>query len=150
MPLVKLNKRFKNKIAELLVKYFEERGMPNYNKKWTIDYLNKGHKKEIKKDEFFVYKENNKIIGVISLINDVSKLAEIRDEVVFPNYNKNYLKKMLLEIINLSKKYKLRKIYALVLKNKMEYYKVLGFKKEGLLKNHFIKGEDLTIMSKFI
>ncbi len=150
MALKKLTKKDRNEVAGLLARYWKERGMPQYNEKWAEDYLIRGHKKEIKKDEFFVYEENNKKIGVISLITDVSGVAEIRDEVVFPQYQKKYMEKMLLRIIKFAISRKLRKLFSLVLRENVKFYKSIGFRKEGVLRSHFTSGEDLVIMSKFL
>ncbi|MDO8626959.1 MAG: hypothetical protein Q7K42_00705 [Candidatus Diapherotrites archaeon] len=37
-----------------------------------------------------------------------------------------------------------------LLKNKTSFYKKFGFKKEGVMKDQFKKGENITIMSRFI
>lgn len=151
MELKKLTKLEKTKVLKLLMDYWKERGMPDYDKKWTQKYLDEGHRKEIKNDEFFVYKNNNKLVGMVSLITDISNIAEIRDFVVKPKYrNKGYGRMILNELIILAKDRKIRKLYALTFPKYKKFLKSFGFEEEGFLKSHFIKGEDLTIMSKFL
>ena len=151
MVLKKLTKQERREVAKLLADYWKDRDMPKYNQKWAEDYLIKGHKKEIKKDEFFVYKEKGKLIGNISLITDVSNIAQIRDMVVKPGYrSKGYGKKILNELIKLAKKRKIRKLYAFTFPRLEKFFKSAGFEKEGLLKSHFTSDEDLIIMSKFL
>ena len=149
--LKKLTNQDRDEVSKLLSSYWAERGMPEYDEKWAKEYLLEGHKKEIANDEFFVYKKSNKIIGTISLITDVSNVAEIRDFVVKPKFRgKGYGKKILRELIKLAEFRKIRKLYALAFPKFEKFLSSEGFEKEGLLKNHFAKGEDLIIMSKFL
>jgi len=147
--LQSLTEKERTRVVDILVNYWKERGMPQYGVKWAEDYLMNGHKKEVKRDEFFVYNVDDEVIGTISLVTDVSDVAEIRDMVVKPEYRgKGYGKKMLNELIKLAKERHLRKLFALT---KIEgIFKSAGFEKEGVLKNHFTEGEDLIIMSKFL
>ncbi|MGM0582886.1 MAG: GNAT family N-acetyltransferase [Bacteroidota bacterium] len=134
--------------SKVLSKYWEERGMPEYDEKWAEDYLKNGHTKEIIGDEFFVY-EKQEIIGIVSLITDVSGVAEIRDMIIKPEYrNKGYGTLMLKQLIEIANERKLRKLFALVFPKHENFYK--GFEKEGTLRNHFAEGETLSIMSYFI
>jgi len=151
MKLKKLTNEDEDQVAELLSNYWNERGMPQYDKEWAKKYLVEGHKKEIANDEFFVYQEDNKTVGVVSLITDVSGVAEIRDLVVKQELRgKGYGTKMVTEIIALSKERKIRKLFLLSFLKYEKFLSKLGFEKEGLLKNHFMQGEDLVIMSKFL
>lgn len=149
MTLQKLTDKDANEVAVLLAAYWKERGMGEYDTKWAMQYLKEGHGKEVKSDEFFACKENDKVIGTVSLIADISGVAEIRDMVVKKEYRgKGYGKKMLDDIIHFAKERKIRKLFALT---KIEnLFKSSGFEKEGILKSHFAKGEDLVIMSKFL
>ncbi len=151
MGLEKLTKQERNEVIKLLTDYWKDRGMPQYNKTWAKKYLTEGHKKETKKDEFFVFKEKNKLIGIIALITDVSNVAQIRDMVVKPEYRgKGYGKVMLNGLIKLAKKRKVRKLYAFTFPKLEKFLKSSGFEKEGILKSHFAPKEDLIIMSKFL
>ncbi len=149
MKLQKLTDKDANDIAVLLATYWKERGMGEYDTKWAGQYLKEGHRKEIKSDEFFSYKEEDKLVGTVSLVTDVSGVAEIRDLVIKQEYRgKGYGKNMLNELINLAKERRVRKLFALT---KIEnLFKSAGFEKEGILKSHFAKDEDLVIMSKFL
>jgi len=82
MVLEKLTSGKRSEVALLLFEYWKERGMPEYDQKWAENYLIDGHKTEIESDEFFSFIEGNTLIGVISLITDVSNVAEIRDMVI--------------------------------------------------------------------
>ena len=151
MSLKKLTPKKRPQAAELLWNYWKERGMPQYDKKWAEDYLVGGHKKEIKKDEFYVYEDRAGFIGLVSLIVDVSGVAEIRDMVIDPMYRKKgYGTRMLNDLIEFAKKENIRKVFALVIPQYENLYRKMGFEKEGILKNHFAAGEDLIIMSKFL
>ncbi len=149
MTLKKITKQERTEAAKILADYWAERGMHEYNQKWAERYIVEGHKKEIKSDEFFIRKEGGKVIGTVSLTADVSGVAEIRDLVIKEEFRgKGYGKKILGELIEFAKKRKIRKLFALT---KVEgLFKSAGFEKEGVLKSHFAKGEDLIIMSKFL
>ena len=148
--LVKLSSKDHNRAAQLLADYWSSRGVTQYDQKWALAYLSKGHRIEVVSDEFFVLREKSEIIGIASLITDVSGVAEIRDEVVKPKYRgRGYGKILLREIVKLAKKRKIRKLFALTFPRYQKFYLSVGFKKEGLLKNHFAKGENLVTMSCF-
>ncbi len=88
---------------------------------------------------------------MISLITDVSNVAEIRDMGIRPDFtNKGFGKKILDETIKMSHKRKIRKLYALIFPRNRKMYESFGFIKEGILKSHFAKDEDLVIMSLFL
>jgi N-acetylglutamate synthase-like GNAT family acetyltransferase len=151
MALANIRDEEKRKAAILLSDYWKERGMPQYDQEWADEYLIEGHKKEIESDEFFVYKEGELIIGIISLIATAGSVAEIRDMVVKPEYReKGYGSKMLQELIEIAKERKIRKLYSLVFPSLLHFYESSGFIKEGTLKNHFKDGEDLVFMSIFL
>ncbi|MBU0456630.1 MAG: hypothetical protein ABH824_00760 [Nanoarchaeota archaeon] len=150
MKLSKLKKEEVEEAGKLLVSYWKSRDMPEYNLNWAKDYLIKGHNKETIKDEFFTFREKGKLMGFASLITNVSKIAEIRDEITIKDDKNLYLKRILKELLKLAKLRKLRKLYSLVLPKNLGVYKSLAFKKEGILKDHFKDGEDFIIMSKMI
>lgn len=148
MPLKRIAQKDRKPAAKLLVKYWNSRGMTRYNVRWAEDYLEAGHRKEIAKDEFFLFRKGGKIVGVISLMTWPSKdLVEVRDEVA---PNKGVLKKMIAELLELARKRKIRKVYSLSLEQNARTYASLGFRKEGVLKSHFEKGEDIFVMSRFL
>jgi N-acetylglutamate synthase-like GNAT family acetyltransferase len=145
-----LDKEDVSKVAGILVDYWKTRSM-EYSIEWTENYIKEGHKKEIIKDKFFTLKENNEVIGVIAVIIYEGNIAELRDFVVSEKYRgQGYGKKIIQEIIEWCKKQDIRKIYALACPEREHIYAKYGFEKEGLLKNHFTKGEDLTFMSRFL
>lgn len=138
-------------ISELLAEYWKDRGMPEYDTSWARDYLKQGHKKEIANDEFFVCMYEGKIIGCVSLVTDVSGVAEIRDMVLKNEYHgKGLDKEILKQVIDMAKKRKPRKIFALALPHAESLYAKAGFEKEGTLRGHFKDGENLSIMSLFL
>lgn len=151
MGLEGMNEEDASDAANMLADYWKERGMPQYDQEWAEEYLKEGHGKEIVKDEFFVYKENGELIGILSLITDISGVAEIRDMVVRKeDRRKGYGTKMLQELIGIAKERKIRKLFSLVFPITEHMNASLGFVKEGILKSHFKEGEDLVIMSKFL
>ena len=151
MSLANISNEEKEDVAVLLSDYWKERGMPQYNQEWASNYLEEGHKKEIESDEFFVYKEDEKIIGIVSLITISGGVAEIRDIVVKPEYReKGYGTKMLEELIAIAKKRNIRKLFSLAFPQYELFYINAGFVNEGTLKSHFKDGEDLLFMSKFL
>jgi len=150
MSLVKLTNEHA-KVVDILVDYWKSRGMSKFDEKWASEFLTEGHKKEIKQDEFFVYKIDEEVVGTVSLVTDISNVAEIRDMVVKTEHRKKgYGRKMLTELLNYAKELKIRKVFAFVVPNLAEKLKAGGFEQEGLLKSHFAKDEDLVIMSKFL
>jgi len=149
--LIKISDKDRKEAAGLLADYWETRGMPQYNRAWASRYLAKGHGLEIARDEFFVLREKGELVGIISLITDVSGVAEIRDEVVKQEYRgKGYGKILIAEVVKLAKKRKIRKVFALTFPRYQKLYADIGFKKEGVLKDHFAKGENLVIVSKIL
>lgn len=147
MKICEVEKDDRKSVAEYFVAYWKSRDMTQYPMKWALKYLKNGHKSEITDDKFFVAKDGKKIVGTIALIRFAGDVAEIRDDVWHDNSVGSTL---LFHLINYAKKKKIRKIYSLALKNKVNFYGRHGFKKEGVLKDHFKKGENLAIMSKFL
>lgn len=151
MKLILLTEKERGEAAELLADYWKSRGMPAYDRKWAEAYLQEGHRKEIARDEFFIWKEQGKLCGVISLVTDVSGVAEIRDMVVKPEWRgKGYGQKMLDELVRGAAERKIRKLYALIFPPHEKLFQSAGFAKEGVLKSHFKEGEDLILMSRFL
>lgn len=151
MALANIRDEEKSEAAILLSDYWKERGMPQYDQEWADEYLIEGHKKEIESDEFFIYKDGELIIGIISMITTSGSVAEIRDMVVKPEFReKGFGTKMLQELIGKTKERKIRKIYSLVFPSLLHFYESAGFIKEGTLTNHFKDGEDLVFMSIFL
>ncbi|MGD0728771.1 MAG: GNAT family N-acetyltransferase [Candidatus Micrarchaeaceae archaeon] len=145
MEIKRSNSNNEERLAKFLVNYWKTRDM-NLSLKWAKDYLKKGMTSEMK-EERFVFIDNGKILGTIALLKYYENVAEIRDE-IWKNNEIGF--KLLSHIIKVAKKEKFRKLYSLALKDKVGFYKKQGFVKEGLLKNHFKFGEDITIMSKFL
>jgi len=144
-------KKERQEAAGLLADYWKRRGMPQYDLHWAERYLVEGHKKEVARDEFLVYSEDGKMLGIVSLITDVSGVAEIRDFVVEPSERrKGYGRRILDDIVAIAKERGMRKLFSLSLPQAESLYASAGFIKEGILKSHFAPGEDLAIMSKFL
>jgi len=145
-----LKKKDRNKIASILINYWNNRGM-HYPLKWTRKYLISGHKIEIISDKFFVIEEEKQIIGCISLIIYEGNVGEIRDFIIKKGFRKRgFGLRILEEFLSMAKKKGVRKIYALIFPINITLYSKLGFIKEGYLKDHFIKNEDLIIISKLL
>ncbi|GEM_PF-1015106 len=136
--------------ATLLRNYWKERGM-DCTQEWTLSYLANGHKSEIKKDQFFVIRENNKVLGTIALVINISDVAEIRDFVVKKEMRGKGLGKKLLEyVMEYAKQNEVRKIYALIFQPYRLFYEKYEFQLEGFLKDHFKENEHVLIMSKML
>lgn len=151
MPLTKVTEDNAKGVSVLLADYWKSRGMPEYDEKWAEEYIVEGHKKEVQSDEFFVYKEENNVVGVIAIIVDVSGVAEIRDLVVKPEFrSKGYGKKLLLELESIAKEKGIRKLFSKTLPQSKKLFESASYQEEGILKSHFKDGEDLIIMSKFL
>ena len=150
MNLAKLTNENYEIATNILRDYWKNRGMPEYDKTWALDYLQQGHKNETKNDEFFVYQEQE-IIGMVSLITDVSLVAQIRDLVVKPEFRgKGYGKKNFAGTNHSSNGAQAKKNLCTYNDDYENFYISCGFEKEGLLKSHFMDGEDMIIMSKFL
>src|SRR3989344_1550840 len=135
MEIKKIESEDLQSVATLLRNYWKDRGI-SYTQEWTLNYLANGHKSEIKKDQFFVLKENNKIIGTIALVINVSDVAEIRDFVIKKEFRKKGFGKKCLEYaIEYAKHNDIRKIYALIFQQYRPFYEKYEFQLEGFLKD---------------
>jgi N-acetylglutamate synthase-like GNAT family acetyltransferase len=151
MVLSSLGESSREEAAKLLADYWKDRGMSRYDAAWAEEYLLEGHKKEIVSDEFFIYSEGSEHMGVIALITYASGVAEVRDMVLKPEHRgKGLGKKMLEELIGITSKRGIRKLYALVFPQYESLYASAGFRKEGVLVDHFTKGEDLLFMGRIL
>ena len=150
MNITKISQRTTTQAAKILSDYWKERGM-QYTPKWALAYIKKGHKSEIKKDQFFVAKEGPDVVGTASIIIYEGDVAELRDLVVKKSCRKQGCGSALMDAASkFCKEQKVRKMYGLTFPQQQQFMKKRGYKKEGVLKNHFKKGEDLVIMSKFL
>ncbi len=150
MEIKKIESEDLQHAATMLRNYWKDCGM-NYTQEWTLNYLADGHRNEVKKDQFFVVKENNKVLGTISIVINVSDVAEIRDFVVKKEHRGKGLGKKLLEyVIEYAKHNDVRKIFALIFQPYRPFYEKYGFQLEGFLKDHFKDGEHLLILSKHL
>ncbi len=151
MTLRLLEYKDREKVATLLDFYWQNRGINGRSDYWAKVYLDEGHKREIGNEEFFIYENDGIIIGFISLITNVQDIAQIRDEIMVAKdeNNKNF-EIIINEIIKIALLRKIRKLFSLSIPKYVSEYEKLGFVKEGVLKDHYVKGEDLTIMSMFL
>ncbi|MDO8537425.1 MAG: GNAT family N-acetyltransferase [archaeon] len=146
MKIQKISLSKRKHLAKFLVSYWKSRGM-NYSFSWAMQYLKKGMVMEFSEERFIAVDENENILGTIALLKNNYYVAEIRDEV----WQNDLIGSLLLqELVMFAKKNKIKKLFSLALKNKISFYKKYGFKKEGMLKDQFKKGEHVAIMSKFI
>ncbi|MFH1511695.1 MAG: GNAT family N-acetyltransferase [Candidatus Woesearchaeota archaeon] len=149
MRLERIKTKEHNEASQILTDYWRSRGM-SYSKAWTKKYLKEGHKTEIRQDIIFAIKEKRKLCGIISAIVLEGNVAELRDFVIKKEFQgKGYGTKAVNQVLTWCKKRKIRKVVALCCPATKRITQKLGFIKEGLLKDHFVKGESLTIMSKF-
>lgn len=136
--------------AMLLRNYWKERGM-SYAQERVLNYITKGHQTEIKKDQFFVIKENEKVIGTCSLIINCNDVAEIRDFVIKKDQRKKgYGMKAFKYLLEQAKQNSVRKIVAYIFQKNRSFYESQGFALEGFLKDHFKEGEHMLVMSKYL
>lgn len=134
-------------VAKLLNRSWKSRRYKDAEK-----YIAKGHSIEIVDDEFFVFEGiKGDIVGVISVVLYDSGIAELRDLVIDGKYRGlGYSTQMIERSIDFCRSNKARKVYGYVRYEDEGLLKSLGFHVEGVLKNHFVDGEDLLILSKFI
>lgn len=118
---------------------------------------------EIKKEHhYIVAEENGKIIGLVTwLMHGLPKhqLAELDRIVILPKARgKGLGKKLVDELVKDANKvygksgFKLRKLYLLTHADNKEahaFYKKIGFKHETTLKDHYYKGKDEFVYSRF-
>jgi N-acetylglutamate synthase-like GNAT family acetyltransferase len=147
MKIRAVKARDRRKMAEYLVNYWKNRGMHQFTVKWALDYLKKGLTFEMKTERFILTNDKGNILGTVALLKYIEHVAEIRDEI----WENDVVGSALLKhLISYAKKNNIQKLYSLALKNKIKFYRKHGFKKEGLLRNQFEKGEHVTVMSKFL
>ena len=147
MKFEKLKKQDTETVAKIIDKYWKERGF-DYSMGYIKEYLKVGHRKEIIEDSFFVLKENDKVLGNISIIIVDDKLAELRDFVVKEEYRgKGYGKEIIKNVLDFCKKNNIRKVIAISFPEYLEFFKKFGFQQEGYLKDHFFDGEDMLFLS---
>ncbi|MBS3053568.1 MAG: GNAT family N-acetyltransferase [Candidatus Aenigmarchaeota archaeon] len=145
MKIIKAGRKDEKLLAKFLVSYWKSRGM-NFSVPWALKYLKKGMTCEMSEERFVVI-DNENIIGSIALLKYYENFAEIRDEV----WEDDKIGSSLLNyLIQYAKKRKIKKIYTLALKNKVNFYRKHKFIKEGFLRDHVKKREHLTVMSKFL
>ena len=150
MEIRKISDQYINKTSELLRSYWKERNL-DYSLRWAKEYIIDGHKKEIKDDIFFVAKENEDVLGCISVIIYEGNLAELRDFVVGKNSRRKGIGRQLFEYAyNWCLQNNIRKIYCLSFPYLRGFWIRNGFMLEGELKSHFKDGEDLIIFSKLL
>lgn len=149
MKIIKIKEEDKVEVAKLLNEYWKDRNM-NYDLKWIREYIEMGHKIEIKEDQFFVLKEKQPI-GCISVIILEVDLAELRDLVIKKEFrNMGYGSKLLDYALEWCKEKNVRKIISLIFPQYKKFFENKGFLEEGFLKNHFKEGENLILMSKLM
>ena len=149
MTLMALTYTDIEKTASALVEYWKGRGM-THDRAFAYVYLRGGHVKDVVSDTFYLYYERERLVGLVAFVVYHGGVGEIRDEILFPWFSgEGYFRRMIGEVVKKAKDAKLRKVYSLALEMRVADYEALGFKKEGVLEDHFKEGEDLTIVSKF-
>ena len=137
-------------LAGFLTKYWETRNM-DYSQDWAESYIKKGHREEIIDDKFFVAKENNDIIGSISIVFWEGGVAELRDFYVKEKHRNEGVGDQLFDnAFEYCRERNVRKIHAKIFPYMLNFFKRKGFRAEGILQDHFEKGEDLIIVGKFL
>lgn len=135
------------KVKAKETKIFEE-------KEWhKIDIENYGRKIDeyIQKDFYFKAIENNKIVGTIKGKFEMGVIF-VAELIVAEKYRGNKLgEKLIKKAIKFGKKYGAHKIYLYTGCGwrSNEFYKKIGFRKTGMLLNHFFN-KDFNIYEKLI
>lgn len=136
-------------VGLLLRTAWKERGML-YTQQWAEQYVKEGHKIELKKEQWFLVKEEGKIIGLIAVILWEGNVAEIRDRIIKKEIqHKGYERKIIHYAIEWCKINGARKIYSLIPQREKISFEEMGFRLEGFLQDHVKQGEDLLVMSFF-
>ena len=136
-------------IALLLRQYWKERGLI-YTKQWAEQYVELGHKIELKKEQTFMLLDNGKVIGTCSVIIWEGNVAELRDLVIKKEQrSKGYGKKLLEFSLEWCRRNNARKVFALIFQQNKPLFEQSSFTLEGFLKHHFKQNEHLLIMSLF-
>ena len=150
MDILPLSKKYKKALADLLIGYWKERGM-TYSSQWTHRYLTEGHRIEILGEAFFVAVEKGDVVGSMSLVFWEPDVAEMRDFFVLPKFRKYGVGNKLLDaVLKECERRKIRKVFAYVLPEAEGFFLKRGFRKEGTLKEHYQKGEDLIAIGKLL
>jgi len=148
------NEKDAEQIANILISYYNLENLEEAKN----TFLN-----ELKKDNhYIVAEEDEKIIGLVTwLMHGLPKhqLAELDRIIVLPeSRGKGLGKKLVNELIkdtnNAYEKngYKLRKLYILTHADNKKahiFYEKVGFKHETTLKDHYYKGKDEFVFSRF-
>lgn len=146
--LQKLNTKNTNVIAKLLKQYWKSRGIHS-SLSFAQQYLKKGHRTEISKDQFFEIKKGKKTVGVVSVIIWYHRIAEFRDLVTYPKFRGTGIgKKAIHALEDWSQKQGAKKIHCKILPFHWKWFKKMGYRKEGVLKNHFVDNENVIVIAK--
>lgn len=143
-----MKQEHKTALATLLADYWKSRGM-SFDSDWALDYLEKGHAKEIEEERFFVALEGDEVVGSHSVILWVGKRAELRDFFVKPEFRGKKIGEQLYQKAEAFCKEKgVQKIFCFILPDVLDFFLERGFQKEGILKGHAKNGEDLIAVGK--
>ena len=141
-----LNQQDIAQAAEILLDFWITKKI-NYSKEEVIDYILRGHEADTTVDKFFVYKKDNEVIGVISLLVYDKNMAEIKDLVVKREFRgKGIGKEMVEYLIKMAEEYS-RQIAALVRQENKMFYEKLGFKASETVKEDIVLDENIFVMT---
>src|SRR3989338_1401533 len=143
MPILKIDYEDVNKLAKLFKEDYERRGL-NFTQSSIKDYLKIG----MKRKQFYAIEENNEIIGCVALKPGYNFILEMKDMIA---RDEQQLRMLVENMIKICLEKEARKLFTICPEKYEKGLERIGFIKEGMLKDHFMEGENLVIMSlKFV
>ena len=140
MNLVQPSQGEKQKLARLYKEYGGERNSAFASAK-----------KERLKEQQFLAKESNEVIGMFTLLRRASQVFEIHDFYVRQEHRgKGYGEQMLSEILRFCAQNRCRKISVCTQSFLVPFFTKFGFFVEGILKDHYSVNEDAIILGLFM
>jgi hypothetical protein len=132
-------------IASRLADHYASRNL-DCDTDWALAYLEEGHKNDTD-HTFFRLEDDDDTIGVVSLVVDTHDVAEIKDLIVD---DESRLMEALMMLEQRAATMGVRKLYALESFDRVSTFEDVDFEQEGILQDHYVEGETLVIMSKFV
>lgn len=149
LAIRRLKDRDMDAAAGLLTEYWKEREVAA-SKRAARSFIEEGHVSATVYEETFLAELDGKPIGVLGLAVSEGGLAKIRTFFMHPAHRgKGNGEAFLSFMLALIEQSKVRKVTVHAFPETKQLYARLGFQQEGLLKDHYRKGEHVVLMSRF-